>query len=169
MSNNTFITEKAVKEALQIDSFRNLSKDKIMQFASMIPDIDKDVAISIINQFPSYSEYAISMIEQFRNTCDSIIDANKDSNVEVISAYKKVLDYLAEDLKKENLTFDERQKITEQMIVIADKISEKDTENKQFLAGIIKTNASTVGGALLLGAVILGVNVKGLKLPKLIK
>ena len=30
------ITEQQVKDALQIDSFRNLSKEKIMEFASLI-------------------------------------------------------------------------------------------------------------------------------------
>lgn len=40
MSRSALVTEEAVKEALQIDSFRNLSKDKIMQFASMIPNMD---------------------------------------------------------------------------------------------------------------------------------
>ncbi|MCI8658553.1 MAG: hypothetical protein HFF72_14240, partial [Oscillospiraceae bacterium] len=47
-----YISEEAVKRALKIDSFRNLSKDKVMQFASMIPYMDRDVAIAIINQFP---------------------------------------------------------------------------------------------------------------------
>lgn len=45
-----YVSEDAVKHALKIDSFRNLSKDKVMQFASMIPYMDKEVAIAIINQ-----------------------------------------------------------------------------------------------------------------------
>ena len=49
------VSEDQVKKALQIDSFRNLSKDKIMEFASFIPHMDKDVAIAIINQFPAYA------------------------------------------------------------------------------------------------------------------
>ena len=48
------VSEDQVKKALHIDSFRNLSKDKIMEFASLIPNMDKDVAISIINQFPQH-------------------------------------------------------------------------------------------------------------------
>lgn len=46
-----YVTEEAVKRALKIDSFRNISKDKVMQFASMIPYMDKDVAIAIIINF----------------------------------------------------------------------------------------------------------------------
>ena len=49
-----YVSEDAVKRALKIDSFRNLSKDKVMQFASMIPYMDKEVAIAIINQFPLF-------------------------------------------------------------------------------------------------------------------
>ena len=52
-----YLTEDAVKKALKIDSFRNMSKDKIMQFASMIPYMDKDVAIAIINQLPIYADF----------------------------------------------------------------------------------------------------------------
>lgn len=60
-----YVSEEAVKHALKIDSFRNLSKDKIMQFASMIPYIDKEVAIAIINQFPEYVSFGKAAIEQY--------------------------------------------------------------------------------------------------------
>ena len=73
------ITEQQVKDALQIDSFRNLSKEKIMEFASLIPNMDKDVAISIINQFPAYAESSRKMLEQFKNVCDTVLENNKDS------------------------------------------------------------------------------------------
>ena len=57
-----YVNEKAVKFALGIDSFGNVSKDKIMEFASMIPYMDKDVAISIINQFPVYADFGKATI-----------------------------------------------------------------------------------------------------------
>lgn len=60
------VFEDQVKKALQIDSFRNLSKDKIMEFASLIPHMDKEVAIAIINQFPAYVESSRNMIEQYK-------------------------------------------------------------------------------------------------------
>ena len=49
------VSEDQVKKALHIDSFRNLSKDKIMEFASLIPNMDKDVAISIHIRTTSYA------------------------------------------------------------------------------------------------------------------
>ena len=75
-----YVNEKAVKRALGIDSFRNVSKDKIMEFASLIPYMDKDVAIAIINQFPVYADFGkanISEIERKSITEDMIAVADK--------------------------------------------------------------------------------------------
>jgi hypothetical protein len=92
---------------------------------------------------------------------------NSDSQKDVIKSYIKILDDLGELLKKEAITSEERIQITEQMISIADRISAKDTENKDFLKGLIKIGIPVIGGAILWGAAILGVNVKGVKIPTL--
>ncbi|WP_089610380.1 hypothetical protein [Dehalobacterium formicoaceticum] len=161
------ITENEVKKALAIDNFRNITKDKIMEFVSAIPNMDKEVAIKIIEQFPSYTELANNMLEQLNTICNNVMKEIEESQKEVIGAYKKTLDDLGELLKKDTITADERAKITEQMITVADRISAKDTENKEFYNGIIKYGVHVIGGALVLGAAILGVNVKGTKIPTL--
>ncbi len=163
------VTEDEVKKALAIDNFRNMSKDKIMEFVSAIPNMDKDVAIKIIEQFPAYTESANNMIAQLNTMCNNVIKANGESQKEAIEAYKKILDNLGELLKKDTITAEERAQITEQMITVADRISAKDTEGKNFLNGIIKYGVPIIGGALILGAAILGVNVKGTKIPTIKK
>ena len=163
------VSEGQVKEALQISNFREISKDKIMEFVSLIPNMDKEVAIAIINQFPVFADSANNMIAQLNVMCDNVIKDNNSSQKDAVEAYKMILQNLSELLKKENTSKGERDKITEKMIMVADKISAKDTENKDFLNGIIKYGAPIVGGALLLGAAILGVNVKGAKLPTIKK
>lgn len=163
------VDEEEVKKALAIDSFRNMSKDKIMEFVSAIPYMDKDVAIKIIDQFPAYAESANNMIAQLNAMCTNAMKENGESQKEAIEAYKKILDDLGELLKKDTITAEERVQITEQMIIVADRISAKDTENKNFLNGIIKYGVPIIGGTLVLGAAILGVNVKGTKIPTLKK
>jgi len=163
------VTEDEVKKALSIDSFRNMSKDKIMEFVSAIPNMDKDVAIKIIEQFPAYTESAINMLTQLNTMCNNAMEENSESQKEAIEAYKKILDDLGELLKKDSITAEYRAQITEQMITVADCISAKDTENKDFLNGIIKYGVPIIGGALVLGAAILGVNIKGTKIPSLKK
>lgn len=159
------ISEEQVKKALQIDSFRNLSKDKIMEFASLIPHMDKDVAIAIINQFPAYVESSRNMIEQYSAMCDKVLQSNDDSRKDAVMAYKTILDDLSILLKQDGITPEQQEKITDKMILVADKIADLHEDNRNFLEGIIKYGTPLIGGALLLGAVILGVNVKGIKLP----
>ena len=89
------VSEEQVKKALQIDSFRNLSKDKIVEFASLIPHMDKDVAIAIINQFPAYVESSRNMIEQYNAMCDKVLQSNDDSRKDAVMAYKTILDDLS--------------------------------------------------------------------------
>ena len=159
------VSEEQVKKALQIDSFRNLSKDKIVEFASLIPHMDKDVAIAIINQFPAYVESSRNMIEQYNAMCDKVLQSNDDSRKDAVMAYKTILDDLSILLKQDGITPEQQEKITDKMILVADKIADLHEDNRNFLEGIIKYRTPLIGGALLLGAVILGVNVKGTKLP----
>ena len=161
------VTVEDVKNALNIDSFRNLSKDKIMEFVSLIPSMDKDLAIAIVNQFPAYAEMAGDMVQCMVKMCDQALEANKESQNDAIEAYKTVLSSLGGLLEKDNITEEERASITEKMIEVADKISAKDSENKVFIQNLIKYGSSILGGALVLGAVILGVNAKGKNIPKI--
>jgi len=45
---NRLLTADQVKECLNIPDFRHLTKDKLIEFVSAIPDMDREVAIRII-------------------------------------------------------------------------------------------------------------------------
>lgn len=163
------VSEEAVKKALAINDFREVSKEKLIDFVSLIPHMDKDIAVSIINQFPAFSDYALGIISTLKDMCDGVLQDNNSSQMEAIAAYRKILDDLGEVLKKESITPEERSDITEKMILIADKISNKDSENKKWLEGILKYGVSVLSAAVVIGAAILGVNVKGKDIPILKK
>lgn len=164
---NKLVSENDVKKALKIDSFRNISKDKIMEFVSLIPQMDKDVAMTIINQFPAYSESALNMVMQLNIMCDKLLASNKSSQTDSIEAYKVVLETLREGLQDGAITQEKRDEITRQMIEVADKIAEKDTENKKFLKDLFHKGAYVIMGVMLFGVAILGVNIKGHEIPTL--
>ena len=128
-----YVSEASVKKALKIDSFRNLSKDKIMQFASMIPYMDKDVAIAVINQFPVYADFAKTAISSYTQMCDNILAKNNESQAAVIHGYQTILDALSKRMDTSCETEEDRRAITEDMISVADKIAQADLQNKKFL------------------------------------
>lgn len=163
----TLVSIEEVKNALKIDSFRNLSKDKIMEFVSLIPNMDKEVAIKIIEQYPAFIKLSESIVAQLNKMCNTALEKNEESQRLTIQAYKQILDELSNQLRMEDISKEEREKITKKMIEIADKISVKDTENKAFIDQMAKYTVVCAIGVLVLGAAILGVNVKGKDIPKL--
>ena len=98
-------------------------------------------------------------------TKEKVLKMNDDSRKDAVMAYKTILDDLSILLKQDGITPEQQEKITDKMILVADKIADLHEDNRNFLEGIIKYGTPLIGGALLLGAVILGVNVKGTKLP----
>lgn len=71
------VNEEDVKNALKIDSFRNLSKSKIMEFVSLIPNMDKEVAIKIIEQYPTFARMSEVMVEQLSKMCDAALQKKR--------------------------------------------------------------------------------------------
>ena len=97
-------SEEAVKKALKIESFRNLTKDKVMEFTSMIPYMEKEVALEIIKQFPVYVEFVESAIENYTQLCKTILETNKEEYEQAVHAHQYVLETFANQLEQENLT-----------------------------------------------------------------
>lgn len=155
-----YISEEQVKKALGIQSFRNLSKDKVMKFVSLIPQMEKEVAIAIINQFPVYAEQAGNMITCLRDICDRVLESNDKSQSDAVHAYQTVLNSLAKRLDSGELSVEDQKYFTEKMVEVADKVADLDKENKSFLLKVLTTGAWVIGGALLLGAALLGVNAE---------
>lgn len=120
-----YVSEDDVKHALKIDSFRNMSKDKIMQFASMIPYIDKEVAIAIINQFPVFADFGKMAVSNYMQMCDNILERNKESQTAAIQGYQTILEALSRRMDTE----EDWRPIAEDMIAVADKIAELDLNN----------------------------------------
>lgn len=107
-----YFTEEQVKDALQINSFREISKAKLMEFVSLIPNMDKDVALAIIGQFPTYSDCAKVMISELKSMCSNVIADNSDSRGAYVAAYNGILDSLHKELSRDDLSAEDRVYIT---------------------------------------------------------
>ncbi len=156
---NKILSEDEVKKILDVKDFRSISKDKIMEFVSLIPSMDKEVAMAAIAQFPNYADMAKGMTEGLLNLCDNAVKEVSTGNRETIEMFKEILVSLQNQLKEEDYSPEQKIKINEQMIEIANKISITNTERNTLINNIIKYGGSVVFGALALGAVVLGVNI----------
>lgn len=160
MKKKNYMTEEEVKKALDITDFRSVTKEKIMDFVSIIPNVDKEVAISIINQFPNYIDMAKDMVGGLMNLCEIALNDAKTGRKEAIESYKGVLETLKEELKDGVITSEDRKIINEQMISIAEKIDNVNDKHNAFIKDIVTKVGGTLAGVLIIGAAILGVNNK---------
>ena len=154
------LTEEEVKKQLGIVDFRTITKEKIMQFVSLIPKLDKELAIKIIEQFPNYVSMATSMVTNLIDMCNNALSNSKNTEKEAIEAYKYVLETIRIEIENGGFTIEEKEKYNNQMIEVADKISEIDARNKKWLENVIKFGSSVACVTLIVGAAIFGVNSK---------
>ena len=152
------LTEKQVLKKLQIPDFNHMTKDKVVKFVSMLPRMDPEVAKAAIEQFPVFKDFAHDIVSDFKHTIDSILEKNGESQRVFYDACNSIIESLKDELEDDDLDHDERDRIENKMIQVATMISEKDSENKRFLA-FTATAAAVVGAAALtIGSALLGNN-----------
>ncbi|MFE9185345.1 hypothetical protein ACFYMB_18705 [Micromonospora haikouensis] len=149
-------SEDEIKKALNIDSWRNLSKDKVVKFAAMMPDMGADVAMKIIEQFPKFKEFAVDTLNVLEREHGSTLDSNARSQERVHAAYQEIREVLKGQLEREDLSADDRRFLIEQLMETGEKESERDTENKQFLDGLFQKVLVGAGAVVAAGLVFVG-------------
>lgn len=157
---NRSMDEKKVLKKLDITDFRHLTKDKVIKMASMLDKMDPEVAKKALEQFPEFSKTTKEMIKEYKEYLDSGMKNNQDSVIAYYDICKSIIDSLQKELEKENLSFEERKYIIEQMKELADKIDKKDTENKMFIAGMATLATIVVTGTVAILASSLGGNTQ---------
>ncbi|WP_334138928.1 hypothetical protein [Corynebacterium variabile] len=141
-----FKDETELKEALGIDTWRHLSRDKMAAFISTLPQVDTDVAMKIVEQFPSFKDFAQRAIDQLTRAHEDSLEANQTSTTQVHQAYREVRAALMAELAKDNLTWEQRRYIIEQIQQTADQQFAKDSENKRFIDTTLGKVTLGVGG-----------------------
>lgn len=148
----TLISEDDVKKKLNIDSWRNLSKDKFLNFVAEMPHMNKEVALQAIAQFPNFK----SLVDETMNSVEQhSVSAQKygwKSQKKVHKAFRSYRKTLNRELERENLSTEDRFKILEMLREAVNMESEKDTEHKAFQMKLV-TIAATVGIAAVGAAV----------------
>ncbi len=157
-------SEDEVKKALGIKSWRNLSKDKVVQFAAMMPDMSKEVAMKVIEQFPKFTEFATDTMTNLVHAHKGTLEANSESQGQFHQIQRDMLEILHGELDKD-LTPEERARVLDQMNKIGDQAFEKDREAKQFLNGLFDKAAVVSVVTVVAGVVFVGGKVLLQKMP----
>ncbi|MFI9326924.1 hypothetical protein ACIGZJ_05175 [Kitasatospora sp. NPDC052868] len=148
--------EAEIKQALGIESWRNLSKDKMIRFAAMMPDMDTEVALKIVEQFPVFKDFAKDAVDAMEKAHESTLSANKQSQKRVHHAFQAIREILKGELDKGDLSWEQKKFLIEQIQETGRLEFLKDSENKKFLDGMLKKALVGAVATLALGVAFIG-------------
>ncbi|MCL2198021.1 MAG: hypothetical protein FWB80_08660 [Defluviitaleaceae bacterium] len=162
-----YISEKEAMDVIEISSWRNLSKDKFMKFLSLLPDLDKETQLRAIEQIPNIAHFIMDTNEKIIESSKNITDKNKEATDVLIDALKEIQVCFQEQLKREDLSTEDRMLFSEKLLDIARIYVELDKTNKGFLESHLGIIVSVAVLGLGIVTWIIGGRGTGLKLPKL--
>lgn len=152
MKRTRSLTETQVLKKLNIEDFRHLTKDKVVSMATMLDKMDPEVAQKALEQFPEFAGTMRQIFADFKLS----LDEGLKQNAEAVKSYYDTCDVIItscnKELEKENLSFEERRFIFEQMVLVAKMKGEKNTEDKKFIVTMSLIGLAAIG--LTAGALI---------------
>lgn len=152
-------TELQVLKQLDIPDFRHLTKDKVITFASMIPRMDPEVAKKALEQFPNFASTSLDIMKEYREIIETASDDDRESTQKCYEMYDRVMSSLERILQEDELTFDEKTYILDQMKFIADEVSRKDSEKSNNRLKILSIAGGVAAGIVAVLGSIIGSNI----------
>lgn len=151
----TLNSEEDVKKALDIKSWKNLSKDKVMSFVAQMPKMDKEVALKAIEQFPHFKTLISETLDGLDKQHKRAHWYNWQSQSKVHDSYKFYSETLKQELERDDLTVEDRFHILDMMRKAVADEDAKDAQQKQYNLRVFATGAVTTVVAI--GAAIVAI------------
>lgn len=147
--------EVEVMDALGIESWRNLSKDKVLQLVAMLPDMSAEVALEVVEKFPEFANFALSALKSLGKRHESTLVQNGLSQGNASRANQEMRAFLFAEAEKDQ-PWEQKRYLIDQAMATTSADAEKDAENKKFLDGLFGKVAAITGGVVALGIVFVG-------------
>ena len=113
--------------------------------ASMLDKMDPEVAKKAIEQFPNFSNTMKEILTEYKISLDKALESNDECVKSYYDSCDAIISACKKELEKDNLTFEQRREIIDQMILVARMKGEKDSENKKFIATLAVAGLTAIG------------------------
>ncbi|WP_157001143.1 hypothetical protein [Agromyces laixinhei] len=155
-----FENEEELKKAMGIESWRNLSKDKFLTFVSELPNMSKEVAIKVVEQFPDFKTMVLDSLSHVQEQATNAVGTNWKSQKRVHKAFAEYREILGKELDREGLTAEGRLSILDLLQKAINDESLKDSEHKAFVLRALGMVATAAVVVVVAGVTVLGGKAK---------
>lgn len=153
------LTEQKILKQLDIPDFRHLTKDKVIAFASLLPKMSPEVAKKALEQFPDFASASLEVMKNYKDLLGQALNSTSETTKASIDMYNQVMVSLQKMIDDNNLSFDDKIYILEQMKEIAILVDKKDTEAKNTTLKIVGIAGTVALGIVAILSASLGSNI----------
>ena len=150
------INEKQALEVLNANSFREISKEKILNFMSMLPNMEPEVAKKALDQFPQFGTCASKVLGDYKELTEKAIESSDANLADTLRGRLITIDGLNKMLESDNLTFEQKMDVAKEMAELSNQNSEDVRRDNAFKLEVLGIAASLFFAALGAAASILG-------------
>lgn len=150
------ITEQQLLNELNIPDWRHMSKDKLIEFASSMQNLDPEVAKAAISQFPKFSEMGAGIVEALKESLNNVINNDKEADVKAYEINVAILNNLDKRLQKRFLFPSERKQIIDAMVQVSNNIAQMQVHEKVMIGDVFKAVGAVAGLVVTTAGALLG-------------
>lgn len=153
----TLATEQQVLSALNIPDFRHITKDKVVEFASLLAQMDPEVAKKALEQFPQFAQNATVMVGYYKEIAVKMLVCNDADSKSFYDTCNTMIASMEKTLERD-LSPEDRQTTINAMVELARLMNQRDENNKRWYIDLLKATGPVICGGMVLLAAVLGVN-----------
>lgn len=148
-------SEQDVLNALSISDWRHMSKNKIMAFASEIPNMNPEVAKAAIAQFPEFVKLSTELVKELQVSLETIVSNAKEVNLNVLEQDKMILNALLDQLPNVK-TLEERQAIVDAIVAVSNSEHTLADKHDKFLLSALEKIAKSLAAIGITAVAVIG-------------
>lgn len=138
------LTKEQVLNALELHNFRDLTPEKMVEFLHKAKDMSKEEWKDAISKVPNFTRLMEGTLDLLKSIGEKTFAGNEDSMKRFYEHCVLVQQALTEGLKTAT-DMNEKMMIIDKMMVVANMLKEKDTENKFYNGFLLSCGFVCVG------------------------
>lgn len=157
---NRCLTEQKVLDKLGIEDFRHLTKEKVVTMATMLDKMDPEVAKKALDQFPEFASTMKEILCDYKESAEAALKSNDENVKSWYVTCDATITALLKELETNDLTFDQKRYIVDQVMILLKMKSDVDSRNKGFVATMHVLGVVAIGITATALVTALGGNAK---------
>ncbi|KAF5041632.1 hypothetical protein DSECCO2_520970 [anaerobic digester metagenome] len=126
-------SEEQLKKKLKIDSWRNLSKEKFLDYIALIPNVSEEIQLKVLENLPECLSFTKDLTETMKFQLEKIVDENSNTTSSVIKSLDAIQKSLDSFGSKPELSNEDLRYIIDKQMELAKMYIELSKDDKEFL------------------------------------